>query len=118
VKRMAEVRGVAVDALARFRNGVVTDLVEGARAWTINTWASNQVFIALGNFMTSAALLGVDTCPMEGFEPAKYDALLGLGKRGLASTVVCAAGYRSPDCKYANFKKVRFPNDQVIERIA
>jgi nitroreductase len=114
---MAEVRGVAVDALARFRNGVVTDLVEGARAWTINTWASNQVFIALGNFMTSAALLGVDTCPMEGFEPAKYDALLGLSKRGYASTVVCAAGYRSPECKYQNFKKVRFPNDEVIERI-
>jgi nitroreductase len=118
VKRMAEVRGVAVDALARFRSGVVADLVEGARAWSINTWAANQVFIALGNFMTSAALLGVDTCPMEGFEPAKYDALLGLGKRGLASTVVCAAGYRSPDCKYSTFKKVRFPNDQVIERIA
>ena len=96
VKRMAEVRGVGVEALAKYRNVVVTDLVEGARAWTINLWAANQVYIALGNFMTSAALLGVDTCPMEGFEPAKYDALLGLGKRGLASTVVCAAATARP----------------------
>jgi len=117
VKRMAEVRGVGVEALAKFRNVVVTDLVEGARAWTINLWAANQVYIALGNFMTSAALLGVDTCPMEGFDPVKYDATLGLGKRGLASTVVCTAGYRAPECKYQHFKKVRFQNDQVVERI-
>src|SRR5262249_56268338 len=99
-------------ALAKFKSNVVNDLLEGARAWTINAWAANQVFLALGNFITSAALMGIDTCPMEGFEPARYDAALGLGKRHLASTIVCCAGYRSPDCKYATFKKVRFPNDQ------
>ncbi len=35
------------------------------------------VYIALGQFMTTAALLGVDTCPMEGIDPAKFDEVLG-----------------------------------------
>jgi nitroreductase len=117
VKRMAEVRGVGVEALAKFRNVVVTDLVEGARAWTINLWAANQVYIALGNFMTAAAVMGIDTCPMEGIVPAKYDDILGLTARGLATVVVGTAGYRAPDCTYASAKKVRFDREDVFVRV-
>jgi nitroreductase len=117
VARTAEVRGIPVDALAKFRAVMVNDLIEGARSWKINDWAANQVFIALGNFMTSAALLAIDTCPMEGFEPPKYDQALGLARRGLASAVLCAAGYRLADDKYATTKKVRFPSEQVIEHV-
>lgn len=116
VARTAEVRGVAVDALAKFRDVMVRDVVDGARSLVANQWAANQVFIALGTFMTAAALLGIDTCPMEGFEPPKYDQALGLAARGLASAVVCAAGYRAADDKYAAIPKVRFPLDEVVER--
>lgn len=114
---MAAVRGVTVESLDRFRSMLVADLIEGARSVKINEWAAHQVYIALGNFMTAAALLGVDTCPMEGFEPPKYDQALGLARRGLASTVVCVAGYRAADDKYAALKKVRFPPAQVIDRV-
>jgi len=117
VRRTAEVRGVAVESLSRFRDMMVGDVVEGARSFVVNQWASNQTFIALGNFITSAALLGIDSCPMEGFEPARYDQILGLAKRGLAAVVLCAAGYRAADDKYSALAKVRFPVESVIERI-
>jgi len=67
--------------------------------------------------MTSAALLGIDTCPMEGFEPVKVDQILGLATRGLGSTVLCVAGYRAGDDKYATIPKVRFPVDLMIDHI-
>lgn len=117
IARMVEVRGVPLDSLAKYRSIVVADLIEGARSLRIHEWAANQVYIALGSFMTSAALLSIDTCPMEGFEPAKYDQALGLAKRGLASTVVCTAGYRSAEDRYATSKKVRFSVEQVVERV-
>ena len=81
--RMAEVRGMPVEALAGFGKVLLGDVVHGPRGQMALEWAARQSYIALGNFMTAAALLGVDTCPMEGFEPAKYDEILGL-RRGLS----------------------------------
>ena len=117
IKRTAEVRGVAIETLERYRKAMISDLIDGARSRIINLWAANQVFIALGNFMTCAALMGIDTCPMEGFEPEKVDELLGLGLRGLGSAVLCVAGYRASDDRYATMPKVRFPIDAVIDRV-
>jgi nitroreductase len=67
--------------------------------------------------MTCAALMGIDTCPIEGLEPAKYDQILGLPKRGLAAVVACAAGYRDEHDKYATLAKVRFRIEELVERI-
>lgn len=67
--------------------------------------------------MTSAALLGVDACPIEGFEPDKYDEILNLKNSGYASVVCCALGYRAPNCKYATVPKVRFPAKDLIQHI-
>jgi nitroreductase len=64
--------------------------------------------------MTAAAMLGIDTCPMEGIEPAKYDALLGIAEQGYATVVACVAGYRAADDKYASTPKVRFAAADVI----
>src|SRR5262245_2738015 len=69
----AEVRGSTAESIAKFRSRVIADVIEGARSWRANEWAANQTYIALGNFMASAAMLGIDTCPMEGFDPVKYD---------------------------------------------
>jgi len=117
LRRTAEVRGMPVDALGKFRQMLVADLIEGPRSTNINVWAQNQVFIALGNLLAAAALLGIDACPMEGFEPGKYDQILGLARRGFGSVVVCALGYRAADDKYASIPKVRFKSDDVIERV-
>ena len=117
VARTAEVRNVPVDTIAGYRNMMVNDVVYGARSFNVNEWATRQTYISLGNFMTSAALLGVDTCPMEGIEPVNYDKLLNLPEKGYATVVACAAGYRAEDDKYAELAKVRFAKSEVIETL-
>lgn len=117
VARTAELRGSTPDALAPFKKMMMGSL-EGARAkGFLDTWQTHQAYIALGQFMASAAVLGVDTCPMEGLEPAKYDEILGLAGTGFATVVACAAGYRAGDDKYATLPKVRFPAAEVIQHV-
>ncbi len=111
----SEARDVPVDQLEFYRQMMQKDLVDGPRSAAIASWASDQVYIALGNFMTAAALLQVDTCPIEGFSPPDYDRLLGLEDSPYRSAVVCAAGYRDPADKYASLAKVRYPLGEVIE---
>jgi len=75
--------------------------VTGARGSTAQQWAAHQAYLALGNFITGAALMGIDTCPMEGFQPDEYDRILDLAPKGLASVACCAAGYRAAADKSA-----------------
>jgi nitroreductase len=67
--------------------------------------------------MASAAMLGIDTCPMEGIETAKFDEILRLAGTGYATVVACAAGFRLADDKYATMPKVRFKIGDVIVRV-
>ena len=117
IGRMVEVRGVTTESLGRFRQMVTGNLDKARAEGRLDIWQSHQVYIALGQFMASAALIGVDTCPMEGFEPAKVDEILGFKGTDWASVVCCAAGYRAADDKYATTKKVRFKPEDVITRI-
>lgn len=112
--RTAEVRGTTTEALAPFKKVILGSVSKAATAGTLDTWQTHQLYIALGQFMAAAALLGVDTCPMEGIEPAKYDEILGLDGTGYATVVACAAGYRSASDKYATLPKVRFKAEDVI----
>jgi nitroreductase len=111
----AAARGLAPEQLAPYREMMQKDLVDGPRSAAIDRWSSNQVYIALGTFLTAAALLEVDTCPIEGFSPADYDRILGLEGGPYLSCVVCAAGYRHPDDRYASLAKVRYPGETLIE---
>jgi nitroreductase len=113
--RTAEVRGVPEDSLAGYGDLMRKDLIEGPRSELIGNWAANQVYIALGNLLTSAAVLGIDTCPIEGFSPSDYDRLLGLETSPYQSAVVCACGYRSADDRYASLAKVRYTANELIE---
>ena len=113
ISRMVEVRGGTADALAGFRKMLVGTHEQG---YMSTQWAKSQAYIALGQFMMAASLLGIDTCPMEGFVPAKYDEILGLGELGLTATVLCPVGYRSADDRYATLPKVRFAHEDVVIR--
>ncbi len=117
IARMAEVTGAAVQSLEKFRVMTMRNLDRARAAGTLDAWQEHQIYIALGQFMASAALLGVDTCPMEGIEPEKYDEILGLSGTSYATAVACAAGYRLPDDKYATAKKVRFRVEDVVVRV-
>ena len=117
ILRMAEVTGATVESLGKFRSMTLRNLEKAREAGTLDTWQEHQIYIALGQFMASAALLGVDTCPMEGIEPEKYDEILGLAGSNYTTVVACATGYRLPDDKYATMKKVRFKAEDVIVRV-
>lgn len=67
--------------------------------------------------MTVCATEGIDSCPMEGFEPAKYDELLGLDDLNLESVLVLPVGYRAKDDMFSEFKKVRREFSDVIIEI-
>jgi nitroreductase len=94
--RVAEVRGGGSESLAPLR-GMMLGFIGGMDDTGKFVWNSRQSYIALGQLMTCAALLGVDACPLEGISPAGYDAVLGLGGSGYRTVVACALGYRSAD---------------------
>lgn len=115
--RIVEVRGVPRESLEFLRGMMGASLTSPGGEARIPHWAALQAYIALGNMMTSAALLGVDTCPIEGFVSAEYDAILGLKEQGYAAVVVAVLGYRSAEDKYASYAKVRFPAAELIQTI-
>lgn len=82
---------------------------------TLDQWAKNQAYIALGSTLSAAASLGIDTCAMEGFETDKYDNILGLKQMGLTAAVVCAVGIRAKNDTHQFEPKVRWePKDFFI----
>jgi nitroreductase len=117
INHTATARGVSAESLAPFRNMLVGGIVQSMDENGRNAWARNQAYIALGNLLTSAALLGIDACPMEGFDRAQYDEILGLNSEGFAAAVIATVGYRASSDKYANAPKVRFPKDRLFTRI-
>ena len=80
-------------------------------------WAREQAYIALGNFLTSAAILGIDSCPMTGFDGLGYDLELGLAQKGLAAVAVAALGQRSPSDQTSSLKKIRRTRDDFVLEI-
>ena len=107
-------RGLPAGALAGFRK-MLASSVETMQSHF--EWNCRQVYIALGQLMTAAAMLGVDSCPMEGIVAAEYDKLLGLSGSGYRTVVACALGYRDPSDAYATAKKVRFATEIVLQRV-
>jgi nitroreductase len=116
IRHSAATRGIPVESLAAYRDMLVGGIVKSMDEPAREAWARNQAYIALGNLLTSAALLGIDACPMEGFDRAQYDEILGLNSQGLASAVIATVGYRASTDKYANAPKVRFSKEQVFTR--
>ncbi len=80
----------------------------------VEAWAKNQAYIALGNLMTICADQRIDSCPMEGFNPAQVDELLELKDKGLKSVLLLPIGHRKEDDMFASMEKVRLPLEDVV----
>lgn len=117
VRRTADVRSITVESLAGLRTMASRSIVHGMTDAERRVWAVNQTYIALGNLITSAALLGIDATPMEGIEKSRYDDILGLQPRGLTTSVVAALGYRAAGDKYASTPKVRFAREEIVQHV-
>lgn len=80
--------------------------------------AARQAYIGLGSALIAAAYEGVDSTPMEGFDPAKVDEILKLGERGLRSVILLPLGYRAAEGDWlVNLKKVRRAKDKFISEV-
>lgn len=81
--------------------------------------AARQAYIGLGAALIAAAYEGVDATPMEGFDPAAVDQILGLEARHLRSVLIVPFGYRDTAGDWlVNMKKVRRPRAQFVTDVA
>lgn len=108
LQRRATIQKLDDAFLTKYGNYMKTKLGEKNQQEIID-WAARQTYIALGILLAACAELHVDSCPMEGFLPEKYDEILGLSSQGLKATVVAAVGYRSHEDQAQYITKVRKP---------
>ena len=112
----AETQGLDREALVDYGNmmkGSMSGLSEAQKS----QWTARQTYIALGNLLAACASLRIDACPMEGFEAAKYDEILGLTEKGLTAAVIATVGYRSEEDQTQHQKKVRKSSEALFESI-
>ena len=85
-----------------------------------SNWLKRQVYIPVGQLLMSSSMLGLDSCPIEGFLPEQLNELMGLKDQGLTSVAMIALGYRDPEDfnQPEKLAKARFPMEQVITEIA
>jgi len=116
VDRIAEVRGQDRGELSGLEASVKGAAQRSIESGSIETWNSRQAYIGLGFLLETAALLGIDATPMEGFDPQKVDEVLGL--KDHTAVVIAAVGYRDADKDWlAPLPKVRKPKHELIERV-
>ena len=113
IKNMSETRGIPVESVqgyADFMKSKITTLPEEAR----NIWTSKQTYLALGNLLNAAAELKIDVTPMEGFEPAAVNEILGFDKLGLNASLLATIGYRHEEDATQHYAKVRKSNEELF----
>ncbi len=113
ITNISETRGVPAEALAGFSDmmkGVIGGLSDDAK----NTWTAKQTYIALGNLLSAAAELKIDASPMEGFNAASFNEILGFDKLGLNAAVIAAVGYRHNEDDAQHQKKVRKSQEELF----
>ena len=111
------VRNFKNDAGVAYRQMLLTNYP--ARDPEVNfTHAAKQAYIGLGTALIAAAEVGVDSTPMEGFNPKALDEILNLKDKGLRSVVMLTLGYRKEDEDWlVKLKKVRRPKEKFINWI-
>ena len=116
VQNFANTRGLTVEDLKGYsdfmKSKIVPLPVEQKAVWT-----SKQTYLALGNLLNAAAELKIDVTPMEGFEPEKYNEILGLNALGLNASLVAAVGYRHEEDATQHYAKVRKPKQELFATI-
>ena len=111
-------RGLPADAMADYKKMLIS--VYGNRAAEENfAHTARQAYIALGTALAAAAEQKVDATPMEGFNNAALDELLGLRAKGLRSVVIMPLGYRDVENDWlVNLKKVRTTKEEFVTELA
>ncbi|WP_205503852.1 NAD(P)H-dependent oxidoreductase [Rufibacter psychrotolerans] len=118
MQRIADERGVGIETLEGFAQSL-KGVINSRTAEENFQWAARQAYIALGTGLVAASAEKVDSTPMEGFNPAALDELLGLREKGLRSIALLALGYRDTEKDFlASAKKVRRPANEFFVTVA
>ncbi|MCC9016586.1 MULTISPECIES: NAD(P)H-dependent oxidoreductase [Flavobacterium] len=113
INTISETRGVPADALGGFSDmmkGTISNLSVEAK----NIWTAKQTYIALGTLLSAASELKIDATPMEGFNAAAFNEILGFDKLGLNTSVIATVGYRHDEDETQHYKKVRKSNEDLF----
>lgn len=116
VNLMSKTRNLPLESVDGFKN-YVNQTLEPLSIEIKSNSNAKQAYIALGNLLHTCATLRIDATPMEGFDPAGYDEVLGLNEKNLRATLVCPIGYRHEEDKYQYLKKVRRNHEDLFEII-
>lgn len=116
INEIATVRGIPAESLAGFSEMMKGSIV-GRTPEQLMEWSAKQAYIALGFGLEAAAISGIDSCPMEGFDAKQFDEILGLSALGLSSKVLLPIGHRSESDTTAEYAKVRFSESEMIIRM-
>ncbi|WP_034922419.1 NAD(P)H-dependent oxidoreductase [Gillisia sp. CAL575] len=116
LKDIAHTRGLNIEDLEGLK-GMLESIIMKLNPEDQSNWAAKQAYIALGNLLSAAANLRIDTCPMEGFDVAKYDELLELKEKGLTTAVIATIGYRSEEDTTQFAAKVRKSKEDLITKL-
>lgn len=116
IQRIADVRRVPARSLDGFRSTILQS-IRGRDAEHLREANARQVYLALGFFLSACAMVGIDACPIEGFDAAGFDGALGLPAMGYNAVVLAAAGYRTPSDPCSSQAKVRFADEHVVTRV-
>jgi nitroreductase/dihydropteridine reductase len=107
-------RGTPPESTTDYQKMLVANYVPRSEEVNFNH-AARQVYIGLGMALAEAAMQKVDSTPMEGFDNAGYDEVLGLKAKGLKSVAIMPLGYRDETGDWlVNLKKVRQPKSEFI----
>jgi nitroreductase len=112
-KNICETRNMPIDPLLGYKD-FMTGAINKKSSEEINIWNQKQTYLALANLMNAAADLKIDACPMEGFDPAQYNEILGLSKLNLNASLVATIGYRSEEDATQHYKKVRKSKEDLF----
>jgi len=109
-----EVRGFKNEGWENYRQMLLSSYPQKDAEENFNH-AARQAYIAFSAAIIAAAYEGVDTTPIEGFDPAAVDKILGLREKGLRSCVLLPIGYRDTDSDWlVNLKKVRKSTEDLV----
>lgn len=96
---------------------MILSFVENTSKEELDTWAREQVFLALGNVMAYLSEKNIDSCAIWGFSKDAVNEILNLKEKGFESVVLLPIGYRSENDKHASRKKSRFEAEEISEII-
>lgn len=116
VQNIAQTRGISTEDLKGYSDFMKSKIVPLPLEQK-GVWTAKQTYLALGNLLNAAADLKIDVTPMEGFEPEKYNEILGLNELGLNAALVAAVGYRHEEDATQHYAKVRKSQNELFTTI-